>query len=452
MEEVQSTFNFTPAFQVSVLSYLFHDATLFRRFTKCIQVSYFTEFQFRDIMEIAMNFFTKYDEVPSKTSLLNELNIACIRTNGRTTIIDYQNYVNEIYEFNFNEEYVKDEILEFVKIQAVYAGLKQAYMTMQDGKKVLDIITKSVSIGNNIVFDGGYDYKKEVQGRIELLKKGVRTSNQIPIGMIDIDRITSQGLGSGELGVVIGQTGIGKSIFLCNVAIGACMRGKKVFYATMESGVQPLAKRIDGQVSTYTEDEMKQKLDKLTTAIMRLPGELKIKEFPQAATTPTDISNYINDLIANGYEPDIIVLDYIGIMAPERRFKDLRHAIQNICQNIVGKIAKRYKVPVWSAHQSSEVVQETDIGNLQAQPQKYKGNKVIGISGIAEAKVALSSECDFLISLNQNAIEKSQVPEGLRVHVMKNRLGPTGGTFHMNIDKKRFIISEAATINSPTGQ
>jgi archaellum biogenesis ATPase FlaH len=452
MEEVQSTFSFTPAFQVSVLSYLFHDATLFRRFTKYIQVSYFTEFQFRDIMEISMKFFAKYDEVPSKTSLLNELNTHCIRTNGRTTIVDYQNYVNEIYEFTFNEEYVKDEILQFIKIQAVYAGLKQAYMTMHDGKKVLDIVTESVSIGNKIVFDGGYDYKKEIKGRIERLKKGIRTPNQIPIGMNDIDRITKGGVGSGELGVVIGQTGIGKSIFLCNVAIGACMIGKKVFYATMESGVEPLAGRIDSQVSKKPSEEMRLKTDKLTAAIMQLPGELKMKEFPQAATTPTDISNYVNDLIANGYEPDIIILDYIGIMAPERRFKDLRHAIQNICQNIVGKIAKRYKVPVWSAHQSSEVVQETDIGNLQAQPQKQRGNKVIGISGIAEAKVALSSECDFLISLNQNAVERSQVPEGLRIHVMKNRLGPNGGTFHMNIDKKRFIISEAATINCPTGQ
>lgn len=452
MEEVQSTFNFTPAFQVSVLSYLFNDATLFRRFTKYIQVSYFTEFQFRDIIEIAMKFFAKYDEVPSKTSLLNELNTLCIRTNGRRVLQDYQNYVNEIYEFDFNEEYVKTEMLEFIKIQAVYAGLKQAYMTMQDGKKVLDIITESVNIGNKIVFDGGYDYKKEVKSRIDRLKKGIRTPNQVPIGMIDLDRVTKGGIGSGEFGVVIGQTGIGKSIFLCNVAIGSCMIGKKVFYATMESGVEPLAGRIDGQVSKYTTEEMRLKTDKLTTAIMRLPGELKMKEFPQASTTASDISNYINDLIANGFEPDIIVLDYLGIMAAERRFKDLRHAIQNICQNIVGKIAKRFKVPVWSAHQSSEVVQETDIGKLQAQPQKQKGNRVIGISGIAEAKVALSSECDFLISLNQDAIEKSQIPEGLRVHVMKNRLGPTGGTFHMNIDKKRFIISEAAAINCPTGQ
>jgi replicative DNA helicase len=450
MEEVQETFSFTTAFQVSVLSYLFHDVNLFRKFIKYIQASYFTEFQFRNILEIALTFFNKYEEIPNKTSLLNELNTLCIRTNGREVIQDYQNYVNEIYEFKFNEEYVKEEILQFIKIQAVYAGLKQAYMTMQDGKRVLEIITESVSIGNKIVFDGGYDYKKEVKGRIELLKKGIRTINQVPIGMIDIDRVTSQGLGSGELGVVIGQTGIGKSIFLCNVAIGACMIRKKVFYATMESGVQPLAKRIDGEVSNYTEDEMKRKLDKLIASVMRLPGELKMKEFPQGATTPSDISNYINDLIANGYKPDIIVLDYIGIMAAEKRFKDIRHAIQNICQNIVEKIAKRYKVPVWSAHQSSEVVQETDIGKLAQAPQK--GSRVIGISGIAEAKIALASECDFLISLNQDAIEKSQVPEGMRVHVMKNRLGPNGGTFHMNIDKKRFIISESGTLNYPTGR
>jgi len=449
MEEVRETFNFTPAFQVSVLSYLFNDANLFRRFTKYIQVSYFTEFQFRDILEIAINFFAKYEEVPNKTSLLNELNTLCIRTNGRTTIQDYQDYINEIYSFKFNEEYVKEEIIRFIQVQAVYTALKECTNFMHLENKVVDTVVKAASVKNKLLFDGGYDYKKEIKNRVELLKKGVRTPNQVPIGMNDIDAVTGEGLGSGELGVVIGQTGIGKSIFLCNVAIGSCMIGKKVFYGTMESGVTPLAGRIDGHVSTYTAEEMKSRTDKLITSVMRLRGELKMKEFPQAATTPSDISNYVNDLIANGYKPDIIILDYIGIMAAERRFKDVRHAIQNICQNIVGKIAKRYEVPVWSAHQSSEVVQETDIGKL-AQPKKTS-RKVIGISGIAEAKVALASECDFLISLNQDAIEKSLIPEEMRIHVMKNRLGPTGDTFRMSIDRKRFVITEIGKLNIPRG-
>lgn len=449
-QEVQKTFNFTVAFQVDVISYLFNDNNIFRKFLKYIQLSYFTEFQFRDIMEIALNFFEKYEEIPNKSTLLNELNKVCLKTNGRTILQDYQDYVNKIYKFSFNEKYIQEELLYFIRIRAVYEALKQCTSFMHLEDKVLNIVTEAVNVKNKILFDGGYDYKKEINSRIELLKKDIRTINQVPISMIDIDRVTYGGLGSGELGVVIGQTGVGKSIFLCNVAIGACMINKKVFYATMESDVTPLAKRIDGQVSNYTFDEMKQKIDKLKTSVMRLPGELKMKEFPQGATTASDISRYINDLIVNGFLPDIIVVDYIGIMSSEKRFKNLRHEIQNICQNLISRIAKRFKIPLWSAHQSSEVVQETDIGKL-AQAPKENANKVIGISGIAEAKVALSSECDFLISLNQNVMERSRVPEGMRVHVMKNRLGPNGGTFHMEIDKKRFIIKEAPTLNLPQG-
>jgi replicative DNA helicase len=451
MEEIYDKFNFPISFQVSVLSYLFHDANLFRKFTKYVKLEYFTEFQFRNILELAIKFFEKYEEVPQKTSLLNELNSYCIKTNGRTTIQDYQSYVNTIYEFNFNESYIKDEIIRFVQVQAVYTALKECTKFMHMENKVVDTVVEAASIKNKLLFDGGYDYKKEVTERTKLLKKGVRKSNQIPIGVDAIDKITKGGLGSGELGVVIGQPGIGKSIFLCNIGIESCMRGKKVFYATLESSAETLSGRIDGSVSTYTEEEMKLKTDKLITSVMRLKGELKLKEFPQAATTASDIANYINDLIANGFKPDIIILDYIGIMAPERKFKEVRHAIQNICQTIVAKIAKRFEVPVWSAHQSSEVAQDSNIGKLGQSPKNDSINKVIGISGIAEAKVALAAECDFLISLNQNAIEKSQIPEGMRVHVIKNRIGPDKGTYHINIDKKRFIITEAGKLDMPRG-
>jgi len=448
-QEVQTTFDFTVSFQISILSYLFHDNNLFRKIFKFIQTSYFTEFQLKDILEITLKFFEKYEEIPTKTSLLNEINKICLLSNGRITIQDYQEYITEIYEFKYNKEYVQEQILRFIKIQAVYAGLKAAYMTMQDGDKVLELMTKAVSIGNNVLFDGGYNYKKEISSRIELLKRGIRTKNQIPISMIDIDTVTEGGLGSGELGVVIAQTGVGKSIFLCNVAIGACMLNKKVFYATMESSEVSLGKRVDGIVSNYTVEEMKQKVDKLKTVVSNLPGDLRIKEFSTGVTTPVDISNYVNDLIANSYKPDIIIIDYIGILSSGKHFKDLRHSIQSICQTIVGQIACRFEVPVWSAHQSSEVVIETDITKLGQFSKKENLNKVIGISGIAEAKVALSSECDFLISLNQNAIEKTRVPEGMRIHVMKNRLGPNGGIFHMEIDKRRFIIKESATLNLP---
>lgn len=449
MDQVQEVFSFPPTFQLSVLSYLFHDNNLFRKFSRFVETSYFSEFQFRDILEITLKFFNKYQEVPNKTSLLNEINNLCIRTNGRTGIEDYQDYINELYLFKYNKEYVQDQIIRFIEVQSVYNGLKEAYQNMHDGDKVLEIMTKAVNLKEKLLFKGGYNYKKEINTRIHLLEHNIRAQNQVPTGINDLDLVTSGGLGSGEIGCVIAQTGIGKTIYLQNLAIDACMKNFNVFYATMESGEIPLAKRFDGKVSSYTEAEMKDRIDKLKTAVQRLRGELIIKEFSTAVTTPEIISSYANDLLVNGFKFNLILIDYIGVMAASKRFKDLRHSIQFICQTIIGQIAKRFGVPVWTAHQSSDVVQDNDLTKLVQMTKKENVNKVIGISGIAEAKVALSSECDFLISLNQNAMEKSQVPQGLRIHVMKNRLGPTGGTFHMTIDKQRFVIKEAAALNLP---
>ena len=277
----------------------------------------------------------------------------------------------------------------------------------------------------------------------------MRTDNQVPISMVDIDQITSGGLGAGELGVVIGKTGDGKSIFLCNVAVGACMINKNVIYFTMEACEDILAGRVDGNISKKTVEEMKLKKDKLEAAVSFLPGELILKEFPTDITTPIDISNFINDMIVNGFHPDLIIVDYIGILAPTKRCKEPRHAISNICKNLISQIGKKFRVPVWSAHQASSVDDEVGISKLNDQIKKESMNKVMGIKDIAEAKVALAAEVDLLITMNQNVDERARSPQGLRLHIPKNRIGPKGGTFRMLIDKTRFVISEAGAINVP---
>lgn len=455
MSEIQDKFSFPVSFQTDIVSYLFSDSSVFRKLMKSVKPAYFTEYQLREIVRISLEFFETYEEIPNKTSMLNEINTVCVQTNGKNTIEDYQSYINTIYEFSFNKDYVRDNIVKFIKIQAIYKGLKEAYANMENGDLVLKVIEDSVQVGNSICFDGGYNYKDKIAERILHLEKGIRTENQVPISMLDIDNITSGGLGAGELGVIIGKTGGGKSIFLCNVAVGACMIGKKVAYFTMEASEDILAGRIDGNISSYTVAEMKTKTDKLTTAVSRLPGELIIKEFPTGITTPIDISNYINDMIINGFKPDLVIVDYIGILAPTNRCKELRHAISNICKGLIAHIGKKYRVPVWSAHQSSDIgddnnMNKTEGGYTNNNNKKENLNKVMGIGGIAEAKVALAAEVELLITMNQNSIEKAQSPQGLRFYIPKNRIGPEGGVFHMTIDKTRFIIKEANTINLPT--
>lgn len=449
MAEVQDKFSFPVSFQTDIVSYLLNDNSIFRKLMPHIQSSYFTEYQLRDIIKISLEFFKNYEEVPNKTSMLNEINNICIGTNGTRGNEDYHEYVNKIYEFSFNEEYVKDNIVKFVRVQSIFRSLRKAYENMDDADFVLKTVEEGVKVGQNIQFDGGYNYKERIKDRIIHLEKGIRTENQIPISMVDIDNITKGGLGAGELGVIIGKTGDGKSIFLCNVAVGACMVGKNVAYFTMEACEKILASRIDGNLSKYTSEEMLRKKDKLEMAVSRLPGNLVIKEFPTDVTTPVDISNYINDMIVNGFTPDLVIVDYIGILAPTKRCRETRHAISNVCKGIIAHIGKKYRVPVWSAHQASVVEEEMSINKLSNKVKTENMNKVMGIKDIAEAKVALSSEVDLLITMNQNMEERSRSPQGIRFHIPKNRIGPKGGTFHMTIDKTRFIIAEAGTFSIP---
>jgi hypothetical protein len=154
-------------------------------------------------------------------------------------------------------------------------------------------------------------------------------------------------------------------------------------------------------------------------------------------------------MIINGFTPDLVIVDYIGILAPTKRCKETRHAISNICKGIIAHIGKKYNIPVWSAHQSSNVEDTNNINKTENYSKKENPNKVMGIGDIAEAKVALAAEVDLLITMNQNYMEKSTEPQGLRLHIPKNRIGPKGGTFNMTIDKTRFIIAETNALNIP---
>lgn len=445
--DTQDKFNFSVQFQTDIVSYLLSDNDIFRRFEKHVASSYFTEYQLRDIIDISLKFFGKYFEVPNNGAIMNSINDVCIRSNGHRVIEDYQEYIEKIYDFSFNKEYVQERLLEFIKIQAVYAGLKKAYTKMDQGKEVQQIMEDAVKVGDSIIFNEGYKYKDRVQERLVLLAKEIRTKNQVPTMISDVDTNTRNGLGAGELGVVIGKPGGGKSTFLCNIAKGACAHGKNVIYFTLEANEDIIAERMDHIISAYTVLEMKGKKDKLVKAVSVLAGNLIIKKFPSSVTSPLDLSNCVQDLVSNGFRPDLVIADYIGIMAPIKWQKEIRHRIQDVCQGLISYIGEKYEIPVWSAHQASKVDKGENMSKTEGSYGKREDpDEVLRMGDVAEAKIALAAECTYLISLNQNSLEKARTPQGMRLFVMKNRIGPTEKTFHIEYDKDRFIMRDTGVM------
>jgi len=434
MVEAQNQFAFAVSLQTDILNYLFNDVNLFRKFSKILKSSYFSEYQLRDIYEIALKFIQKYDELPNKSSLINELNTICINLNGARVIDDYLGYIKDILDGSINKDYVKDSIINFIKKKAILEGLQQSSIE-EDGNKIIEIMEKSVRICDSVLFTGGYNYKENAKDRVKKLEKGIRAENQVKIGIFDIDNNTNGGLGSGELGCVAAPPGFGKSIFLCNVAQGACMHGKNVVYFTMESNVNLISGRIDHIRSGYTLEQMKRKKDKLLHAVESMPGNLILEEMNSSATT-LDLAARIQDLISSGFPVHLAIADYIQVMASVINFKEPRHIIRNIANGLVNNVGKRFRIPVWTAHQVNLLKEEKD-----------DRTKVYGLKDLNEAKTALAAECDYIIFMNQTLEEKRSIPQRLRISVGKNRLGLKDKIFSLQMDMPKFTISDTGIAN-----
>ena len=141
-------------------------------------------------------------------------------------------------------EYIKEVSLDFCRKQKLKSALIEsadlindaaAGASYDDVKKKIDLALK-LGTDNNF----GYDYLVDFEKRFE-----IKARNPVTTGWTPIDRITNGGLGSGELGVVIAPTGVGKSMALAHLGAEAVKAGKTVVHYTLELADTIVGSRYD---------------------------------------------------------------------------------------------------------------------------------------------------------------------------------------------------------------
>jgi len=206
--------------------------------------------------------------------------------------------------------------------------------------------------------DSGHDYFKDVNKR---LAKDFR----IPIPILDgLDEYIGGGLSPGELGVVITPPGGGKSMTLVKFASTALLKGKKVVYYTFELSDEVVGQRFDACINDIRlkhvwdyPEHIGEKLEDVAT----YGGGLKIKDFLEGGVTVNTIKAHLKTLELEGFIPDVIFIDYLGLMKPLGSYAEKRHALTDIAEGL-RNIANNYRVPVWTAHQTNRAaIQEEKI-------------------------------------------------------------------------------------------
>ena len=312
-------------------------------------------------------------------------------------------------------EFVQEQTLDFCKTQTLKSAILQSVDLLEnknyDGIK--SIIDEAMKAGTSR--DLGQDYITSLEARLE---DSARTTTKTPWEIVN--EIMDGGLGQGELGVIVAPAGIGKSWTLQALGAGALREAKTVVHYTLELNENYVGLRYDSIFTGVTTANIKYYKEDVESKISKLPGKLLIKYFPTKAASVQTIGAHLKQIELSGVKPDIVLVDYADILMPTGNFREKRHAIGNIYEDLRG-LAGELEVPIWTASQANRSALEEDV---------------IGADKVAEdySKVMTA---DFVMSMSRKVEDK--IANTGRFHVIKNRFGIDGVTY-------------PATINTNIGQ
>mgnify|MGYP003119986627 CR=1 FL=1 len=313
-------------------------------------------------------------------------------------------------------EFVQSETLDFCKNQTLKNAILESVELLEnknyDGIK--SIIDDAMKAGTTR--DLGHDYVPSLEARLE---ESARITVKTPWDVIN--DITDGGLGPGELGVVVAPAGIGKSWTLQALGSEVIKKGKTVVHYSLELNENYVGLRYDSIFSGVTTANIKYHKEDVQKKISKLPGKLLIKYFPTKAASVQTLGSHLKQIELSGIDVDMVIVDYADILMPTGNFKEKRHAIGNIYEDLRG-LAGELEIPIWTASQANRSALEEDV---------------IGADKVAEdySKVMTA---DFVMSMSRKVEDK--IANTGRFHVIKNRFGIDGVTYPSTINTNIGVV------------
>jgi replicative DNA helicase len=368
---------------------------------------YFENTSHQWIIKEILKYFNKYHTVPSMDAIKVEVQKI---DNDVLKIAIKEQLVQAYRESEQTDiQYIKDEFLGFCKNQQMKKAIVTSadLLVTNDFDSIRQIILNALKIGE--VRSIGHEYEKDVETRY-------REDNRspIPFPWDTFNNITQGGVGKGELAIVFGSPGGGKSWAIIAMAAHAAKLGFNVLYYTLELSETYVARRIDANLLNIPVDQITKHRTEVENIVSELPGKIKVKEFPSGKTTLDNIEQHVEQLKTQ-YEfiPDIIIIDYIDLLKNSAR--DRLEGTEDIYTSIRG-LARELGLPIVTPSQANRTGAKSDI---------IEGDNIAG----SYSKLMIG---DIVVSLARNRKDKL---EGTgRWHIMKNRLGADGMTFASKID------------------
>tara|TARA_R100001591_G_scaffold114210_2_gene128308 strand:+ start:938 stop:2308 length:1371 start_codon:yes stop_codon:yes gene_type:complete len=397
-----------PTFQIKLISALLRSNEFTSTIIDILEGDYFESDANKWIARVVKDYYIKYKTAPT-------MEVFKIKSDDIKNDVLKVSVVENLKDvFRHIEspdlEFVQETALDFCKNQVLKTAIIESVdlLEQKDYGSIKSKIDTAMRAGAEK--DLGHEY---LESLTERLTKSTRLTLKTPWD--SITEIMDGGLGEGELGVIVAPAGIGKSWTLQSIGSHAVREGKKVVHYTLELNQNYVGLRYDTIFSGIPTGNLKYSQEEVEAKLKNLPGYLLIKYFPTKSASTQTLASHIKQMELVDNKPDMIIVDYADIMKPIGNFKEKRHAIGNIYEELRG-MAGEFKCPVWTASQANRSSLEEDIIDASKVAEDY--SKVM--------------TADFVMSMSRKVEDK--IANTGRFHVIKNRFGVDGITFPSTIN------------------
>lgn len=384
------------------------------------------------IMNLAIKYYKKYNGVPDN-KILSALIKRYSEVNPDCNLNDVNSSLIAINSFDMcvTDECANRNIKKYIDEKAIYYLMSdnvQEALTTGDVGKILDNFERIQKISyqdddlgmdyfNKVDMDKHWDYIKNPEAKLST-------------GWDGLDHVTHGGfLKDGRmLALFVGQAGLGKSLFLANIAVNFVKQNKSVVVISLEMSQDVYAQRFDSVISEDNINGLQRTAESSRSKIEKFYKEhpdanLIIKEYPPKSVKAIDIETYLEKLKANGKRIDVIVIDYLNLVLPNTKIDNMYQAILAVAEQL-RSISYKFNAPVISATQANR----SGINNEQ-----------IDLQNISESN-GQAATADFIGMLY--SMPEDRAHGIINMRIAKNRFGAPGGVIPFKLDKASLKLQD----------
>jgi len=404
-----------------------------------LKPEYFKENAEKQIFIEIQKHIAEFNEAPTRKTL--SVSLSNREDLNEATFNKCNEILKELNGVLGDEEWLIKETEKWAKDQAVYNGIVESISILEgkEKKKSKDIIPEILTEALAVSLDKsvGHNYLEDGEDRWNFYHQ---KETKIPFKMTMLDKITNGGISPKTLTVLLGGTGVGKTLVKTHLASQYLKQGLNVLYITMEMAEERIAERVDANLmDTELHDLHLMPKDTFEKNLKEMKiGKLVVKEYPTAGAHVGNFRALIRELkIKKDFTPDVIILDYLNICASSRvkwaANMNTYIYIKSIAEEVRG-LAVECNVPIIT---SSQLNRE---GFTSSDPDLSNTSESFGLPATADLMLAIIAKDDGVGTNNQILFKQ-----------LKNRYSDISinSKFLVNVIKKKMMLMDIEENDQP---